>query len=109
MSGGLLSLRHAQAHAAKFAPEWAHKSEDTFLRWLKACARDESRLLVRMTPGQTAPYWVRRAVLDRILDAGDRDHDATLADHERRIQELEAGYSALARRLVGLRDMNGHF
>lgn len=97
MSGGLLSLRAAHAYAARYAPEWGQKSEDTFLRWLKACARDEGRLLVRMAPGRCAPYWVRRATLDRILDAKS-DVDDTVRDHGERIALLEAEVLQLRRR-----------
>jgi len=90
MNGGeLLHLRAAHAYAAKVDPPWGKRSVDWFRRWLVACAETEKTLIVRLTPGKTAPLYVRKKVLAKILDADDSGTEYDIESLKIRVQKLE--------------------
>jgi hypothetical protein len=99
--GGLLHLRAAYQYAVKLEPYWGQRSEDWFRRWLRACSLTEERLVVRLTPGKTAPVYVRKSELKRILDAADTGPLAEIEALKSRVQSLEEDMSQMRRR-VGL-------
>jgi hypothetical protein len=99
--GGLLHLRAAHQYAAKLEPHWGTRSEDWFRRWLVACSRTEERLVVRLTPGRTAPLYVRKKELERILDATDTGPLAEIESLKSRVKSLEESM-AWMRRHVGI-------